>query len=261
MRAIPGFAPPDGLFHLARRGDVLGDSGETIHAAGFVFDRKAAVSDPADAAVGTDDAILLVIGDGPLAGGGGFNPSAVLRMHAVKPYVRSRVEFGSRVAPNLLKGGTHVNHFLPIGRDQPKDGVDVFGQLAEPFFALLDGIRHAPPFRDIAHHREHADDPPVSVPKRGIGPFAQDPLPGLGQILVRAVGREIPCEEAVPDPINQWLDLSGYEEGGMASHDFLCPIAEDPFRSRIPGPDPEVGVAQNMADRHLGNLLPEQALT
>ncbi len=104
---------------------------------------------------------------------------------------------------------------------------------------------------DVLHHRQRADNTAVVAPQRSVGPTADDGVAVFCGVLIYAVCRDVPFQQACPHVVNRRLDLPGNDHTvGMPSYRFLRGIAEYAFRGRVPIDNLEVTIPQDEANRH-----------
>ena len=145
------------VFELPALRDVLRRADDPQHTPGGTSDRERPVADPAHAAIGSHDAVGLVVAVVDLLGlRGAHDPGAVVWVDRVQPAARVAVERRAGAPPDRLVAGADVEDLALEGVGDPEHLPDMIGQIAKSFLARSQpGVREDPR-RDVL---EGAKDP------------------------------------------------------------------------------------------------------
>src|SRR5262245_2850480 len=114
-------------------GDILRCADDAVNFPGRVVNGKGPIVDPPQRAVRADDPISFIILSMELFGESLANALLVIGMDGLHPGAWCLVEALARPAPNRFESRTDIEHLIFFGVGDPKDFVDVLGQLAEAF--------------------------------------------------------------------------------------------------------------------------------
>src|SRR5579863_8673910 len=95
--------------------DVLGDPGEAIDLPLLVADGEGAIMDPAEAAVGSHNPILDIIGAAGLFSAQAQDTFLIARVDRLGPGEGVLIEAGARAAPDGLVSGAHIQDLAAFG--------------------------------------------------------------------------------------------------------------------------------------------------
>src|SRR6185437_6481991 len=131
------------VFQSTAIGDVFGNADDANAGAGAVADGKGTIANPAECAVGADDAVFLAVFAGGLFDEGLGDAVAIFGVNGIQPAGDGGIEVTTVAAPDFFVGGADVDHAGVVGVAHPEGVGDVFRELAEllhGFAKLLFGL-------------------------------------------------------------------------------------------------------------------------
>ncbi len=168
-----------------------------------------------------------------------------------EPRIRSGVEGGPRTFPDRFKRRADVQYFMLVRGREPKDGIDMFGELTEPLLTFSEIGLDPFPSRDVADHpgilarapHLHFTDRQMNVDTETVfsfsydfpayvddGPSADDQMVGEVLVVVPAVRRRHDHADVLSDQLLFFVSQES-DQGGIDLFDLAILFCLDGISS------------------------------